>query len=236
MPHHAVGADQHQRADRILRGAQRGGRRHLEAEHVRALLQVVAQVALLGAVVAGERRDELAVLRLDLAAPARAAPVAGDLLALLVEALEEVAPLVADGAGVALVLRLHLLDVGRIGAAQKRGAQEPIIERLASHGNTCASRKDKRSMDAAGERPCRGWQSASSACALQHTSPSAFCHAQISLLGLARRRKRKAPALWPGLRVDHSARRREGAAPKASRTESDLRETHRLSWLSHSTF
>src|SRR5205085_11842237 len=108
------------------------------------LLQVVAEVALLGAVVAGERRDELAVLGLDLAAPARAAPVAGDLLAFLVQALEEVAPLVTDGPWVALVLRLHRLDVGRIGAAQERGAQEPVIERVAGHGSTCASTKELR--------------------------------------------------------------------------------------------
>ena len=31
MPHHAIGADQHQRADAVLRGAQRDRRAHLEA-------------------------------------------------------------------------------------------------------------------------------------------------------------------------------------------------------------
>ena len=46
MAHDAIGADQHQRADRILRRPQRGGRRHLEAERVRLGLQVVADRAL----------------------------------------------------------------------------------------------------------------------------------------------------------------------------------------------
>ena len=44
MAHDAIGADQHQRADAVLRRAQRGGRRHLEAERVRLGLQACARI------------------------------------------------------------------------------------------------------------------------------------------------------------------------------------------------
>src|SRR5262249_4421655 len=62
-----------------------------------------------------------------------AVPVAGALARLFLETGEEVAPLVAHRTGVALVLRLHLLDVGGVGALQERGAREGFVLGLASH-------------------------------------------------------------------------------------------------------
>ena len=186
MAHDAVGADQHQRADRILRGAQRGGRRHLESEHVRALLQVVAERALRRAVVAGERRDELAVLSsCSIGRPqARAAARRSrDDLAILVQALEEVAPLVADGAGVALVLRLHLLDVGGIGAAQERGAQEPVIERVGESWKYLCLNERIAAGKPLRDRPGSGCGRHPIQCAAQHTPTRPLWHDEIALLG-----------------------------------------------------
>ena len=52
---------------------------------------------------------------------------------LLLQAGEEVAPLVAHRAGIALVLRLHLLDVGGVGALQEGGARKGFVLGLAGH-------------------------------------------------------------------------------------------------------
>ena len=97
----------------------------------------VAKVALGLAVVTGERRDEFAgragLLEqfwsgqptTDLAAPSRR------MHALLFQAFEEMPPFVADRAGVLLILRLHFLDVGGVGAGEERGAEELLVQGLA---------------------------------------------------------------------------------------------------------
>ena len=46
MAHDAIGADQHQRADAVLRGAHRGAGRHLDAGRLARGLQLVADVPL----------------------------------------------------------------------------------------------------------------------------------------------------------------------------------------------
>ena len=60
MADDAIGADQHQRADRILRCAQRCRRRHLETRDLRAAFDLVANRALGFAVVARQSADEIA--------------------------------------------------------------------------------------------------------------------------------------------------------------------------------
>ena len=45
----------------------------------------------------------------------------------LFDALEKTPPFVAYSARVALVFRLHVFDVGRIGGIQKRGAQKGFV-------------------------------------------------------------------------------------------------------------
>ena len=102
-------------------------------------LQLAADVLLGGAVVAGERAHQLGVaVLLDLLqrpAPTRARHGRCRRAALLLlQAGEEVAPFVAHGARVALVLRLHLLDVGGVGALQEGGARKGFVLRLAGHG------------------------------------------------------------------------------------------------------
>ena len=137
MAHHAIGADQHQRADAVLGGAQRGGRVEFKSRDVGLGLQPAAHVLLDLAIVAGERTEQLAVAfdLLQRSRPRRSMAVSigarGALL--LLQAGEEVAPLVAHRAGVALVLRLHLLDVGGIGALQEGGAGEGFVLRLTGH-------------------------------------------------------------------------------------------------------
>ena len=139
MAHDAISADQHQRANRVLCRAHRGDGRHVEARGIGAGLDAVTKVALGLAVVTGERRDEFAgraglleilerngprrTLRLHLAG----------MHALLFQAFEEMPPFVADRAGVLLILRLHFLDVGGVGAREERGAEELLVQGLARH-------------------------------------------------------------------------------------------------------
>ena len=61
MAHDAVGADQHQRADAVLGGAQGGGGLSSKPRGLRPRLQPVADVLLGFAVVAGQGAQQLAV-------------------------------------------------------------------------------------------------------------------------------------------------------------------------------
>ena len=61
VAHHAIGADQHQGANRILGRAHRGGDRQFEAGGLRALADLVAELALGLAVVAGQGGDQLRI-------------------------------------------------------------------------------------------------------------------------------------------------------------------------------
>jgi hypothetical protein len=139
---HTIGADQHEGADAVLRRAQGGGRRQLEAGAPGAHLQGLAHLALHLAPVAGEGPDQLAVaLLLDplqRLGPGRAMAVAlaAPPRLFLMQAGEEMPPLVADGARVALVLLAHVLDVGGIGALQEGGARKGFVLGLACHGES----------------------------------------------------------------------------------------------------
>src|SRR5215467_14560843 len=125
MAHHAIGADQHEGADAVLRGPQRGGGAHLNAAGGSARLQSPPDVLLGLSPIAGQCAKELAVTRrLDGLAgfgprrTARSVAIAAARL-LLLQTGEEVAPFIADRTGVALVLRLHFLDIGGVGALQE---------------------------------------------------------------------------------------------------------------------
>src|SRR5262249_3461077 len=125
MAHDAIGADQHEGADAVLGGAQRGGGAQLNAAGGSARLEPPPDVLLSLSPITGQCTKELAIALLSdgiaRLSPRRAAmfvaAVATGLLFL--QAGEEMAPFIADRTGVALVLRLHLLDVGGIGTLQK---------------------------------------------------------------------------------------------------------------------
>ena len=110
---------------------------------LRARLQPAADVLLGRAVVAGQGAQQLAIAfgiqLLERPGPGRPVVAVASALLLLLQAGEEVPPLVAHRAGVALVLRLHLLDVGGIGAVQEGGARKGFVLRLACHGRINAS-------------------------------------------------------------------------------------------------
>src|SRR6185437_12872845 len=120
VAHGAVGADQHERADAVLGGAQGGRRAQVETAGRGPGLELAADAALGLAVVACQGAQELAVaFRGLLQGPRPGRPPMVSIWAigapaLLLQAGEEVPPLVADRSGVALVLRLHLLDVGSV--------------------------------------------------------------------------------------------------------------------------
>ncbi len=136
VAHHAIGADQHEGADAVLRGAQRGHRRQLEAGRRRLGIEPVLDLALGGAVVACERAKQVLVVvyLLHRPRPGRTVvAVAFGRAVLLLQRGEEMPPLVADRSGVALILSLHLLDVGGIGALQEGSARKRVVLGLSAH-------------------------------------------------------------------------------------------------------
>ncbi len=139
MAHGAIGADEHQGTDTVLDRTERGRGRNLEAGRLGALGDPVPQVALLAAVVAGQRTEKIGVLARRLDGPGPRRPMAlgcARRARPVLQAREEVAPLVRHGTRVALILLLHLLDVARIRTLQKRGAREGFILGLARHGSS----------------------------------------------------------------------------------------------------
>ena len=139
VAHGTVGADQHERADAVLGGAQGGDGAQIDAAGGCPRVNTCAQVLLGGAVVAGQRRQQLpialAVDLLEWLGPRRSlmAPHCAVVAPLLLQAGEEVSPLVAHRPRVALVLRLHLLYVGGVGTLQKGGAGKGFVLGLACH-------------------------------------------------------------------------------------------------------
>jgi hypothetical protein len=141
VPHHAIGADEHDRAHAVLDGAERSDRRDFEADTLRPRLQLVAQAALDLAVVPRQRRNELARRTLQLRkrkrprrfAGASAVRLGGRVSAALTYAFEEQAPLVTDGAWILLILALHLFDVRRVDTVQEGCAKKVLVECLSRH-------------------------------------------------------------------------------------------------------
>ncbi len=164
MAHHAIGANQHQGADAVLRGAQRRHRGELEADRVSTRLQLLAHLPFGAFVVAGQRAQKFTVRAHMLQGLGPGRPVMAVIAtaalpraALLLQRGEEVPPFVADRPGVTLVLGLHLLDVGRVGALQEGGARERVVLGLSAHSKSrgkCAGATCDRVRE--GKRPPPG--------------------------------------------------------------------------------
>ena len=132
----AVGADQHQRVDRIAR-------RLLHVGRARARRRSPAPCALILSPTAFstspqspvERRDQLALraLRPVRPLPGRAAGGLGDLGAVVLQALEERLPLGVDRVGIGQVAGVEVLDIGGIAAIEERGEGEGGVGILAGH-------------------------------------------------------------------------------------------------------
>ena len=117
----AIGADQHQRADRVAGSAFDVGGGKLDAFGLRLRLHLPAEgFADLGPV-AVERRDEFVALgrRPTGPSPGGAARILGYVTGIVLEALEERLPLGIDRLRIGLVTRIKLLNVRGIAAVQE---------------------------------------------------------------------------------------------------------------------
>ena len=154
MADDAIGSDQHQSADRILRRSERRGRRHLEAGNLCAALDLVADRTLGFAVVAGQCADEIAIGAVFVEesgkrrGPSGTTGIRSSRRRRLLHAFEKSPPLVADRARIALVLSLHILDVGRVRSAQKGSAQKRFILAISCHEISSLFMLRERCLDA----------------------------------------------------------------------------------------
>src|SRR5262245_31193129 len=151
----AVGADQHQRADRIARRLLDLGGGDVDARGLRPRLDLVTERPLRLAPIAVERGGELAVCELAGPLPGRPARVRHDVGALVLQALEERLPLGIDRGGIGLVARIEVLEVVGIAAVKERGAGEGGIGVLTRHAQgpetlRFAGRRSTRERDPAG--------------------------------------------------------------------------------------
>ena len=137
MAHDAVGPDQHQSADRILRRAQRCGHGEILAALRGACCQALANVLFGTGIVARQGPDDIGITvaleSFERYGPRRPPGVDRRVAALFVQALEKKPPLIGDGSGVAGVLGLHFLDIGAVDAMQEGGSGECVVQRLACH-------------------------------------------------------------------------------------------------------
>ena len=117
----AIGADQHQRADRVAGGAFDLGGGKLDAFGLRLRLHLPAEGLADFGPVAVERRDEFVALgrRPTGPSPGRAARVLGYITGIILEALEERPPLGIDRLRIDLVTRIKLLNVRCIAAVEE---------------------------------------------------------------------------------------------------------------------
>ena len=132
---HAVGADQHQRADGVARGLEDVGGRDIRALGLRLGGDLGADRLLDFGPVAVEGGGQV-VLRGQRpvgALPGRALGVLPDVGGLVVEALEELLPLGVDRGRVLLVAGVDFVDVGGVGALQKGGEGKGCVRVLARH-------------------------------------------------------------------------------------------------------
>src|SRR5271155_1977004 len=145
MAARAIGADQHQRADRVAGGALDIGRRNVHAARLRLRLDFAADGFADFRPIAVERRDKLAVLghRPIRPAPRRAARVLFDVARVVLQALEEPLPLGIDRLGVGLVTGVKVLDIIGVAAVEKRRNRESGIRVLARHGGSSSKPRTK---------------------------------------------------------------------------------------------
>ncbi|MHC2820274.1 hypothetical protein ACVMBY_003834 [Bradyrhizobium huanghuaihaiense] len=118
---HAVGADQHQGADRVARGLKHVGGGDVGALGLRLGGDLGANRLLDFGPVAVEGRGQVILRRQRpvVPLPGRAFRVLPDVSGLVVEALEELLPLGVDRGRVLLVAGVDFVDVGGVGALQK---------------------------------------------------------------------------------------------------------------------
>ena len=137
MTAHAVGADQHQRADGIARRLRDVGGGKLHALGLGLGGNLVAELLLGLGPLAVEGGDQVAVGpdRPVRFLPGRPAGLAGDGGAVVFQALEELAPFGIDGGRVFLVAGVELFDVAGVGAVEEGGAGEGGVGVLAGHGD-----------------------------------------------------------------------------------------------------
>src|SRR5580704_11395512 len=131
-----IGADQHQRPDRIPRRAFDIGRGKLDAAALRLRLDLDADaVADLGPV-AVERRDKIAAgqRRPTRPAPRRAVRILFNVGGAVFQALEERLPLGIDSLRIGFVAGVEVLDIGGIAAVEERGEGKGGVGVLAGHG------------------------------------------------------------------------------------------------------
>jgi hypothetical protein len=135
VPARAVGADQHQGADRIPRGLLHLGNGELDACRLRPRLDLVAERALQRLPVAVERGDEFAArgLRPVCPLPRRPARARRDGGGVVFEALEERLPFGVERRRIGLITGVEVLDVIGITAVEERGAREGGIGVLTRH-------------------------------------------------------------------------------------------------------
>src|ERR1019366_1864909 len=108
---------QHQRADRIARRLLHLGGGNFDALDLSLALDFVADGLLDLAPVAGQRRNQFAVGVLDIRALPRRATGALEYVApIVLQALEERAPLGVDRCRIGLIARLKLFDIGGVAA------------------------------------------------------------------------------------------------------------------------
>ncbi len=132
---HAVGANQHQGANRITRRLLHVGRAQRRALDLRLRLQLATDRLLGQRPVAVQRRGQV-VGRLHRPVglfPGRALGVLEDIGRLILQAFEELLPLGIDRGGVVLVAAVDFVDVGGVSAVEKGSESESGIRVLARH-------------------------------------------------------------------------------------------------------
>jgi hypothetical protein len=115
----AVGANEHQRVDRVARRLLHIGRGKLDAPSLRLGLDLVADGLLDLGPVAGQRRDQIAIGVQNRPPPRRATGVPEHVGPLVLQAFKERAPFGVDRRGVGLVAGLELFDIGGVAAIKK---------------------------------------------------------------------------------------------------------------------
>ena len=132
---HAVGADQHQGADRIARRLMHVGGTRIGAFGLRLGGDLAANHLLDFGPVAVERRGEV-VARAERPVgplPGRPVGILQNVRGRVLQALEELLPFGIDRGGVLLVAGVEFVDVGGVGALQEGGEGKCGIRVLARH-------------------------------------------------------------------------------------------------------
>ncbi len=135
MPAHAVGPDQHQGAHRIARRLVDVGRRQLSAFGLRLGRNFGSDGLFHARPVAIERGGQFVARRQRpiVPAPGRAFGVLANVGRGVFQALEKLLPLGIEGGGVLLIAGIDFIDVGGVGALQKRGEGKGGVRVLARH-------------------------------------------------------------------------------------------------------